>query len=173
LRAIETIAAEKKGGLDFVAGRKLRDNLPSDPRVVQSYRNGFVNTAKLFGVDLSADEDLAVCMPVCLQTIICDAGECGSHERMPTVTDAPEQATTTTTKGSVQFTALKPADDTLVPQAAQIVAILQESGGTLSKQDLLERLKDRLPSSRQPMGRILSFYKGTLTQKGFIQVQKA
>lgn len=75
-------------------------------------------------------------------------------------------------KGTILFTALKDADDSLVPQAAEIVKIVREAGGTLSKKELVAALGTRIQSKQAP-GRVLSFYKGALIKNGFITVAKA
>lgn len=75
-------------------------------------------------------------------------------------------------KGTILFNALKDADDSLVPQAAEIVKIISESGGQIQKKDLVTALGTRI-QSKQPAGRILSFYKGALIKGGFISVTKS
>ena len=75
-------------------------------------------------------------------------------------------------KGTILFTAIKDADETLVPQAKEIVQILRESLGPVSKKDLVASLGGRIKSKQQP-GRVLSFYKGELIKKGYLQVSKA
>lgn len=76
-------------------------------------------------------------------------------------------------KGTILFTAIKDADETLVPQAAQIVKILREAGAPVAKKELVEQIKSKVPNSKQPPGRILSFYKARLVKEGYVDVQKA
>lgn len=98
------------------------------------------------------------------------------------VGETPDQPTSSTEtvsadpakfkKGTILFTAIKDADESLVPQSKAIVQVLCEAGGPMPKKDLIASLGGRIQSKQQP-GRVLSFYKGELIKKGYIQVSKA
>lgn len=78
----------------------------------------------------------------------------------------------TSGKGIVTFKSTTKNDTTgLVPQAKTIVDIVREAG-TISKKDLIAKLSERL-QTRQPAGRVLSFYKAKLVQDGYVSVTKA
>jgi hypothetical protein len=108
-----------------------------------------------------------------LNPFFCTSGICGSSSNMSaTLTEAPVVTMEVPhKKGTILFTSLKASSDKLVPQAKAIVDILGEAG-TLSKKELVSRLKEATPS-KQPAGRILSFYKAMLVAEGYIKVYKA
>lgn len=63
----------------------------------------------------------------------------------------------------------KPADDKLAPQAKQIVELVPEAG--IDRKQLLGQLGHRL-KTKQPPGRVFSFYKQFLVKRGYIKLAK-
>lgn len=77
-----------------------------------------------------------------------------------------------TKPAKVTVRVLKPADSTLAAQAAEIIAVLVENGGTMTRKDLVTALKSRM-KTKQPPGRVLSFYRPQLERDKYIVVEKA
>lgn len=63
-------------------------------------------------------------------------------------------------------------DHKLPPQARQIADLLKAApGGTLTREKLLEQAS-KVVVTKQPIGRILSYYQKRLTDNGFVSVEK-
>lgn len=65
--------------------------------------------------------------------------------------------------------ASKPADDTLPPQAREIVKMIHGSHDGLTREKLVGKLNGKLKTT-QSIPRILSFYLPALKSKGFVKV---
>lgn len=65
----------------------------------------------------------------------------------------------------------QPSDKKLPPQAQAIVNILIASGPT--KRSDLTKSMEAVVTTRQPMGRILTYYQKRLEQEGYVTITKA
>jgi len=87
---------------------------------------------------------------------------------------AAEKAAKTAKKEAAVFKATGTEPNTkLAPQAKGILNILTEAGAEgLSRKDLVTAMEG-VVESRQPLGRILSYYQKTLVESGAVEIVEA
>lgn len=83
------------------------------------------------------------------------------------VTKAPK----ITTVDKFHFLKAVSPEDKLAPQARTIVNVLSEHKDGLSRADLVTALTGKL-NTRQPEGRILTYYQKLLTERGHLKIEE-
>jgi|DEB0MinimDraft_6_1074348.scaffolds.fasta_scaffold320709_1 hypothetical protein len=63
-------------------------------------------------------------------------------------------------------------DHKLPPQAEQIKELIKKAGGGGITREALLAQAEKVITTKQPIGRILSYYQKRLTDHGFVKVQK-